>query len=83
MLRLYGGGVELPRRPVGPVTQNSRLVLFVQGKGDEEKDAACAGGRAETAIREWLSFRVVKPERSQSVRSQPGQRLSRRSCVTS
>ena len=85
VLQLYTAarGIELHRADVADLkTQNGRLVLFVQGKGDDEKDAPLVlVAEAETAIREWLSFRGDKPGPlfvSLSDRSR-GERLSRRS----
>lgn len=76
-------GIELQRADLADLkTQNGRLVIFVQGKGHEEKDEpVILVSEAETAIREWLRVRGDLPGAlftSLSDRSH-GERLSRRS----
>ena len=76
-------GIELHRADVSDLrTVNGRFVLFVQGKGHEEKDEPLIlVSDVETAVREWLVFRGDKPGAlfvSLSDRSN-GERLSRRS----
>lgn len=75
-------GIELHRADVADLkTQGGLLVLFVQGKGHEEKDEpVILLNNAETAVREWLSVRGSQPGAlftSLSDRSR-GERLSRR-----
>lgn len=74
-------GIELHRADLADLqTQGGRLVLMVQGKGQDDKaDPLILTAEAETAVREWIRVRGDQPGAlfiSLSDRSK-GQRLSR------
>lgn len=79
MLYTAARGIELHRADLQTV--NSKLVLYVQGKGHTEKDEMLViTGEAESAIRSWLTVRGKQAGAlfvSMSNRSK-GERLSRR-----
>jgi site-specific recombinase XerD len=82
MLYTAARGIELHRADLADLqTVNSKVVLYVQGKGHVEKDEMLViTSEAENAMRAWLSIRGKKAGAlfiSMSNRSK-GERLSRR-----
>ncbi len=61
MLYTAARGVEIHRANIADLkTRGGRLVLFIQGKGHDEKDDFLIISHAEDALRDWLGVRDPK-----------------------